>query len=149
MAIKHRGNNGFYAVIDQQLYRPKGGDAQSGISVFSRMSISPSDRNLIDRYIDGGIVFAGLIPHRPRRQVRRGVIYAKFSDSVRAFDRDTVLFTGMPGPIRDYETNLELTYVAQIIPGWTVQPNLQFIWHPNGDASKNATVVGARSLWRF
>ena len=35
MPIQHRGNSGFYAVIDQQLYRPKGGDPQSGISVFS------------------------------------------------------------------------------------------------------------------
>ena len=51
--------------------------------------------------------------------------------------------------IRDYETNLELTYMAQIVPGWTVQPNLQFIWHPNGDASANATVIGARSIWRY
>ena len=86
-----RGNNGLYAVIDQQLYRPKGGDSQSGISVFSRMSISPSDRNLISAYIDGGIVFAGLIPQRPADKFGASVIYAKFSDSVRAFDRDTVL----------------------------------------------------------
>ena len=142
MPITHRGNNGLYAVIDQQLYRPKGGDSQSGISVFSRMSISPSDRNLISAYIDGGIVFAGLIPNRPDDRFGASVIYAKFSDSVRAFDIDTVLLTGVSGPIRDYETNLELTYMAQIVPGWTVQPNLQFIWHPNGDATKNATVVG-------
>ena len=148
MAVKHRGNNGLYAVIDQQLYRPQGGDPHSGISVYSRASISPSDRNLIDAYIDGGITFGGMIPQRPHDRFGAAVIYAKFSDSVRAFDRDTVLFTGT-GPIRDYETNLELTYQAQIIPGWTVQPNLQFIWHPSGDASKNATVVGARSLWRF
>jgi porin len=148
MAVKHRGNNGLYAVIDQQLYRPKGGDQQSGISVYTRASMSPSDRNLIDAYIDGGITFGGMIPQRPHDRFGAAVIYAKFSDSVRAFDRDKVLFTGA-GPIRDYETNLELTYVAQIVPGWTVQPNLQFIWHPNGDASKNATVVGARSLWRF
>jgi porin len=147
-AIKHRGNNGLYAVIDQQLYRPKDGDQQSGISVYTRASISPSDRNLIDRYIDGGITFGGLIPERPHDRFGAAVIYAKFSDGVRAFDQDKLLFTGV-GPIRDYETNLELTYVAQIIPGWTVQPNLQFIWHPSGDANKNATVVGARSLWRF
>ena len=63
--IQHRGNYGFYAVIDQQLYRPNGGDARSGISVFSRMSLSPSDRNPIDAYIDGGIVFAGLIRSGP------------------------------------------------------------------------------------
>ncbi|MEA2979040.1 MAG: porin [Alphaproteobacteria bacterium] len=149
VAIKHRGDNGLYAIIDQQLYRPKGGDGQSGISVFSRMSISPSDRNLIDAYIDGGIVFADMIPQRPHDRFGASMTYAKFSDSIRAFDRDTALITGMPTPIRDYEANLELTYMAQIVPGWTVQPNLQFIWHPNGDATKNATVVGARSLWRY
>jgi porin len=149
VAVRHRGNSGLYAIIDQQLYRPKGGDPHSGISVFSRMSVSPSDRNLIDAYIDGGIVFAGLIPQRPDDRFGASAIYAKFSDSIRAFDRDTVLFTGVPGPIRDYEANLELTYMAQIIPGWTVQPNLQFIWHPSGDATRNATVVGARSQWRY
>ena len=117
--------------------------------MYTRASLSPSDRNLISAYIDGGIVFGGMIPGRPDDRFGAGFIYAKFSDSVRAFDRDTVLFTGVAGPIRDYETNLELTYVAQIIPGWTVQPNLQFIWHPNGDASRNATVAGARSIWRY
>jgi porin len=147
--IRHRGNNGLYAVIDQQLYRPKDGDSQSGISVYSRMSISPSDRNLIDRYIDGGIVFAGMIPGRPDDRFGAAVIYARFSDSVRAFDQETTLFTAGPGPIRRNETNLELTYVAQIVPGWLIQPNLQFIWHPNGDATKNATVVGARSTWQY
>ena len=149
VALQHRGNVGVYAVIDQQLYRPKGGDTHSGISVYTRASLSPSDRNLISAYIDGGIVFGGMIPGRPDDRFGAGFVYAQFSDSVRAFDRDTVLFTGVAGPIRDYETNLELTYVAQIIPGWTVQPNLQFIWHPNGDASRNATVVGARSIWRY
>ena len=145
----HRGNSGVYAVIDQQLYRPKGGDAHSGISVFTRASLSPSDRNLIDAYVDGGVVVAGMIPARPQDRFGASVIYARFSNGARAFDRDTVAFTGVPGPIRDFETNLELTYVAEVVPGWTLQPNLQFIWHPSGDASKNATVVGARSLWRF
>jgi porin len=149
IATTHRGNYGLYAVIDQQLYRPRGGDSHSGISVFSRMSISPSDRNLISAYIDGGIVFADMIPQRPHDRFGASVTYAKFSDSTRAYDIDTARLTGVSGPIRDYETNLELTYVAQIVPGWTVQPNLQFIWHPSGDATRNATVVGARSIWRY
>ena len=147
--LQHRGNYGVYGVIDQQLYRLPGGDWQSGISVFSRASFSPSDRNQINAYIDGGIIFAGFIPNRPKDRFGAGVIYARFSDSVRAFDRETIAFTGVPGPIRDYETNLELSYQAQIVPGWIVQPNLQFIWHPNGDASRNAMVVGVRSQWRY
>ena len=52
------------------------------------------------------------------------MIYARFSDSVRGFDREMMAFTGVPGAIRDYETNLEFSYQAQIVPGWTVQPDL-------------------------
>ena len=146
---RRRGNWGIYGVIDQQLYRPRGGDSESGISVFSRVSFSPSDRNFVDFYIDGGIVFGGLVPGRPEDRFGASIIYSRFSDAVRAFSRDTVVFTGVPGPIRDFEANLELTYVAQVIPGWTVQPDLQFIWHPLGDASRNATVFGGRSIWRY
>lgn len=147
--IQRRGDSGIYAVIDQQLYRLKDGDSQSGISVFSRMSISPSDRNLIDRYIDGGIVFAGLVPHREHDKFGASVIYARFSDSARAFDRDMIALTGIPGVIRDYELNLEFTYMAQIVPGWTVQPVVTRIWHPSGDASRDALVTGVRSVLRY
>ena len=146
---RHRGNFGVYAIVDQQLYRPTGGDWQSGISVFSRMALSPSDRNLVNAYVDGGIIFAGFIPNRPKDRFGASVIHARFADRVRAFDRDTIAFTGFRVPVRDHETNLELSYQAQIVPGWTVQPNLQFVWHPNGDAGRNATVAGVRSLWRY
>ena len=149
MPLQHRGNVGLYAVIDQQLWRPVGGGPDSGITVFSRMSMSPSDRNLINAYIDGGIVFAGLIPNRPDDQFGASAIYARFSDAVRAFDRDAIAFTGIPGPIRDYEANLEINYGAQIVPGWYVQALVTRIWHPNGDASRNAVVTGVRSLLRF
>ena len=145
---RRRGNFGIYGIIDQQLYRPKGGDAQSGVSVFSRISLSPSDQNLINAYVDGGIIFAGFIPNRPKDRFGASAIYARFSDSVRGFDRDSIAFTGASVPIRDYEANLELSYQAQIVPGWIVQPNLQFVW-PNGNAARNATVVGVRSQWRY
>jgi len=55
----------------------------------------------------------------------------------------------VPGVVRDFEANLEFTYQAQIIPGWTVQPVVTRVWHPNGDASRNALVTGIRSVWRY
>lgn len=145
---RHRGNWGLYAVLDQQLYRLPGGGPDSGVSVFSRASVSPSDRNLVSAYIDGGMVFRGMIPGRPDDAFGVSGIYARFSEGIRGFDRDRAFFDG-DGFIRDFEANLEFTYVAQIVPGWTVQPNLQFVWHPSGDASRNATVVGARTIARF
>ena len=144
-----RGNWGVYGVIDQQLYRPNGGDALSGISVFGRMSVSPSDRNPIDFFVDGGIVFAGLIPSRPSDKFGASFIYSRVSDSLRAFDRDQIAFTGVPGVVHDYEANLELTYMAQIIPGWTVQPVVTRVWHPGAGESRNATVMGVRSIWQY
>jgi len=90
-----------------------------------------------------------MIPRRPDDKFGVSVLHARFSDSVRAFDRDTAAFTGMPTVIRDYETGIELNYLAQIVPGWNVQPLVQFIQHPNGDASRNAVVSGVRSMWRF
>jgi porin len=147
--IKHRGNSGLYAVIDQQLYRPQGGAWDSGISVFSRASVSPSDRNLVSAYIDGGIIFSGFVPNRPNDKFGVAAMYSSFSSSVGGFDRDRIFFSGIPGVVRDYEANLEATYVAEVVRGWTVQPVVTRIWHPNGDASRNALVAGVRSMWRY
>ncbi len=146
----HKGNSGIYAIIDQQLYRPAAGANQSGISMFSRISVSPNDRNLVDFYADGGVIFAGLIPGRPNDKFGAAAIYSKFSNSIRGYDGDVITYTGIPISIRDYEINLELTYQAQIVPGWTIQPDLQFVWHPSGQSTiPRATVAGVRSQWRF
>ena len=147
--LQHRGDRGVYAVVEQQLWRPAGGAPDSGVIAYSRMSASPSDRNLINAYVDGGFTFAGLVPRRPDDKFGVSAIYARFSDSVRDFDRDTIAFSGVPGPIRDYEANLEFSYVAQIVPGLWVQPLVTRVWHANGDRSKNAIVTGVRSVLRF
>jgi porin len=146
----HKGNFGIYSVIDQQLYRPAGGENQSGISFYNRTSYSPNDRNLVSFYTDGGLVFSGLIPGRPNDKFGAGFIYSKFSKNVHTFDGDLTTSLSPLAPVHDYELNLEFTYQAQIVPGWTIQPDLQFVWHPNGQSSiPRATVAGVRSQWRF
>jgi porin len=145
----HRRNGAVYAVIDQQIYRPKGGAADSGITVFGRISANRSDRNLVDLFADGGMAFAGLLPGRPHDRFGASAIYSKFSDRVRAFDRDRIAFTGAPGVVRDYEANVELTYMAQITHDWSVQPMMTYVRHPSGDATRNAFVIGVRSTLRF
>ena len=146
---RYRGDYGFYGIIDQQIYRPRGGAANSGISVFGLASVTPSDRNLVDVQLNGGIVFAGFIPHRPQDRFGASVVYSRFSGSARAFDQDTIDFSGVPGVVRDYEANFELTYAAQIVPGWTVQPEFQYIRHPKGVAGRDAKVLGIRSVVNF
>lgn len=151
MPALHRGDYGIYGILDQQIYRPKGGAANSGVSVFTRASISPSDRNLIDTYVDGGIVFNGLLPGRPDDKFGAAFIYAHFSNSVRGLDQDQIALGTSTAPARDYEANFEVSYVAQVVAGWTLQPVFTYVAHPSGTGIRypDAKVAGLRSVMKF
>jgi porin len=150
--LLHDGTYALYGVIDQMIYRlPGDGDAK-GVSVFARVVGSPSDRNQIYVYADGGIVFTGMIPRRPNDVFGIGVAYTGISDDASAFDRDSGLAVA-----RDCEALLEISYTAEVRPGWTLQPDFQYIWHPGGNvpndagtgAVENAAVLGARTTINF
>ncbi len=158
LARRLKGNDGVYAVFDQQLYRPAGGDANSGIMLFSRAAYSPPDRSLNDFYLDGGLIFAGLIPGRPADAFGGSFLYSHISNRARDLTRDIRLFTGLPVPLRDYELSLEFTYSASIVPGWTIYPTAHLIFHPGGNVPnpsspiepiKNAVVIGVRSVMQY
>lgn len=146
------GNFGFYGLIDQQIYRLPGGDADKGVNVFARVSASPSDRNLIDFYADGGFVFSGFIPQRPDDNFGIAFAYASVSDRARAFDRDIAFVEAAALPVRSFEAVLEVVYKYQIVPGLLVQPDFQYVWQPglggllqtNGARVENAVVGGIR-----
>lgn len=144
---KHRGNQAVYAVIDQQIWRPATGEADKGIGVFARFSANPADRNLIDLYFDGGIVFAGLIPGRPEDVLSFGAAYARISSWARELDIDAAVFSG-EGLIRDFEAVFEANYQVQVLPGLQIDLDLQRIINPggnilgpNGAAIPDATVL--------
>ncbi len=154
IARQGQGTSGIYGIFDQQIYRPKGGDADSGISVFGRFGATQSDRNLVDLFFDTGIVFAGMLPGRPDDKFGASVIYARISDQARALDRDSIALSGELQPVRDYEMLIEVSYQAQIRPGWTVQPVFQYLFHPGGNvpdpavperAVKSGALFGVRS----
>ena len=52
---------------------------------------------------------------------------------------------------RNYEALIEVCYTYQINPGWSVQPNFQYIFQPGGNVAgvEDATVVGARTSISF
>ena len=149
------GNGGVYGIIDQQLYRPPGGNPNSGVTAFSRISASPSDRNPVGFYLDGGLLFTGLLPGRPADQVGATFLWSEISSDARSFDRRRAALAGRNLPVRDREIAFELSYVAQVRPGWTVQPDFQYIFQPGGHVSRSdsdptvairdAVVVGLRT----
>jgi porin len=151
-----RGTTGFYGIVDHQLYRPSGGDKDSGLTFFMRTGVSAPDRNQLEFYLDSGLAYTGL-PGRPDDKIGATFLLSRISRDAAALDRDMIFFTGLPQPIRDYELNLALVYHAQIVPGWTIQPAFHYVFHPGGHipdpnsplpgaAIKDAAVFAVRSV---
>jgi porin len=128
----HLGNYSVYGVIDQMLWRLPGDNPKKGVGAFARVAVSPTDRNLVDFYAEAGINFMGLWDKRPVDSFGIASSFTHLSPNVRQLDAETALVTNTPLPLRNYELVFELTYQAQVVSGWTVQPDFQYIFHPGG-----------------
>lgn len=158
IARRLRGNAGFYGILDQTVYREPGKDDE-GASAFVRGSFSPSRSSLIDLYLDAGIAYKGLFKSREDDTLGISIGHARVSGSARRADRDAAAFSGMAMPIRKAETVIEATYQALIVPGLTVQPDVQYVFHPGagignprdpeGRRVRNAAVLGVRATVQY
>jgi porin len=155
IAAIHGGNFGLYLILDKMLWR-RPDTATQGLAGFIRVGDAPPNRNLISLEVDAGLTFKGLFPDRELDLLGVAASYARIGNAARRLDRDEVLFTGAGGILHDYETVLEITYQARIAPWWTLQPDLQLVFHPGGHIAlpslapptrpiPNALVLGLRS----
>jgi porin len=158
-AAQRRGDYGLYAVFEQKLHRV-GTDDDRGVGIFARTSYSPPDRNLIDFYGDAGVEFIGLDEGRPKDKFGVAAGYARVSRDARALDADFQALYGPFWPRRTFEALVTTVYQYEVRPGWTLQPNYQFIRHPGGGATdplgntpgkllKDASVFGLRTVLKF
>jgi len=154
--LLHQGNWGIYGVADQMVWRAQKGP--QSLNAFLRAGASPSDRDLVASYIDGGLGLKAPLPGRDDDVLTFGVAYSRISPDAAALDVDTQMFTGGFFPVRDQEIVLELDYSLQVAPWWTFQADLQQIVHPGGHVPNplnppqpipDAFLVGARSTIKF
>jgi porin len=153
-ALFHRGNWGVYGVVDQMLWR----GAQSSVSVFARGGFAPDDRNLVSWYVEGGVGVKGPLPGRADDTLTIGIAHSRIGGAASGLDRDTLALNGTPYPVRSSETIFEVSYILQVAPWWSIQPDLQYIVRPGGNvpdpnnpavAVGNAFLVGLRSTILF
>ncbi len=157
------GNFGFYAIVDQALYREPdtvstttptlSKDAKSfkepvsvvessnqGLNAFARAGFTPQDRNFVGFYFDTGLAYTGLIPTRDNDIVGLALGYADLTHDAAqlAFDEGSRRV--------GYEIVLEATYDIEVTPWLHVQPDAQYIIRPGttGDLD-NAFVLGGRA----
>jgi len=153
-----RGNAGLYAVLDQTLFRETGQDDE-GLGAFVRAAFSPTRSSLVSGYLDAGLAYKGLFDGRDTDTLGLSVAYVRLGDDARRADTDMIAFAGIAMPRRRAETVIEGTYQAVVVPGFTVQPNVQYVVCPGagiadprdpaGRRIKNAAVLGVRATLQY
>jgi porin len=134
------GNYGFYALVDQQIYR-LASDPENGVFVFARIAGAPSDRNIVSFYIDGGVFFRGFVPGRSEDTFGAAQTYVHISGDARDADRYIADYADPSYRVRSFEAVAEVFYKFQIAPGFAVQPDLQYMWNPGGGIAENKDAV--------
>jgi len=144
---------GFYAVLDQMVYRVPGTKDQRGVTLFGSYIGAPPDGNLIQHYFEAGMTVHGLFDDRPHDTLGIGFIYTGVSSQVIDFYKEL----GDP-VVPSFEGVLEVSYTAEIMQGLYLQPDFQYYWNPGGHtndpadpltATPNAAVFGMRTTINY
>lgn len=121
--LKHSGTQGLYAFAEGTVYQEHRGSPQ-GLELFVRIGFSDKDVNSIATYLDGGLVYTGLLPGRDRDKFGIGISTLFFSGKFRQQQEAS------GNPIDHTETLLEATYRIHVLPGVYLQPDFQYVINP-------------------
>ncbi|MGE3175561.1 MAG: carbohydrate porin [Planctomycetota bacterium] len=126
-----RGTSGFYAILDQRLWRedPADPDSMQGVGMFTSLGWADHDVAEAAMHVQLGATWTGAIEGRDDDVLGLVVTHVDLSDA-----------TG--SPFTADETAIELMYRLQVTPAIALKPDLQFIVHPGGDETADDALVG-------
>jgi porin len=118
------GSNGGYFGGATRLYSQT---PRRGLDVFANIGIGTSTTEQIDRSLNMGLTYTGLLDSRPFDRLGFAVGIAHAGNPY----REAQIAAG--NGVESYETNFELTYRAPINRWITIQPDIQYWINPNMD----------------
>jgi porin len=134
LAQRQRNNSGFYFRGETSIFS-EGVDRSQRLTAFFRLGLANRNVNQFTRFASAGLNYTGLIEGRGTDQLGLAVASALTSAEYR-----------LTTPSTKDETVLELTYRALLANWLTIQPNLQYVFNPGTDPTRNnAMAVGLRT----
>lgn len=116
---RQKGARGWYAIIDQTLWKPRGGEDETrGVRMFLEYGETDREVSAIHRHGGGGIAWRGLLPGRDGDEI--------------GFSPECAFLSSEAGLRYSHEIIYEGFYRATLAPWMTVQPDVQYIEHPGG-----------------
>ncbi len=133
------GTAGFYAVLDQLVWRENPGDEEDeqGIGLFAQLGWADPELSEVDQHIGLGMVWSGALPGRNRDVVGLMASAVRFTDERAA------------GFANDYETAVETFYKIQLTTWFSLKADLQYIFNPGGGDADDAVVGTLRAELSF
>ncbi|AIZ31908.1 carbohydrate porin [Pseudomonas parafulva] len=162
----YRDRNGQPAALSGQAYRSSASkhglwlgaqqqvtslasDASRGLSLFANATMHDKKTNVIDNYVQAGVVYKGPFDVRAKDDIgfalarvhvnpayRKNARLANQVNAVDDYDNPGFL------PVQDTEYSAELYYGIHLADWLTVRPNLQYIRHPGGVSRVDDAMVG-------
>jgi porin len=149
-SISASGRHGFYLVADQALARF--GDRADGrqLGVFGSLVAAPDQAvSPMPFFFSTGVVANGPLASRPKDVLSLGVAYGGYSGDLRSQQQAQALLDPAIRP-QVSELTIELSYAIQVLPGFTLQPGVQYLIHPGGSpATPNALALGVNAVVSF
>ncbi len=133
-----RGGNWLLYGMGQQrlLPRPEGAtNAHQGLWAFLALTYAPPNKNMVEYFADAGLLYFGLIPHRPDDELGLFGIWGQFSSDLRDAQR------AAHEPTQTHEAIIEANYMYNVTPSITLQPDIQGVLRPNGTGLISDTLV--------
>jgi porin len=139
------GRYGVYILGDHELLRWGASRQHRHLGLFGALVFTPDPRgNTVPVFLDGGLVLYGPTRRRANDFVGVAVVYGAYSTNTQAMSASTLPNEGsVMTTLRDFEMTIEGTYGLKLLPGFVLQPDLQYIIHPSGESRiPNALAIG-------
>jgi porin len=127
---QRHGSSGAYVLADKPIFSAKDNPEQQ-VSAFMQIGVGDSRVNRFGSYAGIGLVASGFVPSQPTDEIGLAIALARNGSHY------TNLQQQLGTPVTPFENAIELTYLAQINKWLAVQPNIQYIIHPNTSAMVN------------
>jgi len=106
-----------------------------GLWSFLALTYAPPKMNTLEYFADAGLLYFGLIPHRPNDELGLFGIWGEFSSDLGHAQRTS------NQPAMTHEAVIEANYMYNVTPSFSIQPDIQGVFRPNGTGVIRNTLV--------
>ena len=126
--VRHHGSGGAYVVGDASLWRSRTNPSQR-VTGFVEAGLGDGRVNRFGSYLGAGMVATRPLSKRPTDEIGVAIAIARNGSAYLGHQSQISMTTTKT------ETAVELTYLAQIASRLALQPDFQYVIHPNTDPS--------------